>query len=109
MVSVGTVAGGVLGYMIGDHGFGQAGGVFLGMSLAGLLLALAATTFTMAPFRPRVFSGAEPLIVGAGAWIAYSLWSSPVALALGIIVGSLARILLARLLLPTFRGASRRG
>ncbi|MCC9707900.1 hypothetical protein E4N62_23135 [Streptomyces sp. MNU76] len=88
LVAVGTVAGGVLGYALGSEGFGQARGVFLGMALAAFALALLATTFSMVPFRQRSVAWLGPLVVGGLAWAAYALWNSPVALALGIVLGS---------------------
>ncbi|WP_406729443.1 hypothetical protein WJ438_39885 [Streptomyces sp. GD-15H] len=88
LVAAGTVAGGVLGYVLGSEGFGQARGVFLGMALTAFALALLATTFSMVPFRQRSPVWFGPLVVGALTWAAHSLWSSPAGLALGIIVGT---------------------
>jgi hypothetical protein len=89
MIAAGTVVGGVLGYLLGPGGFGQACGVFLGMAVAAFVLGLVATTFSMVPFRLRTPMWLGPLIVGAFVWLADLLWSSPIALALGVVVGSL--------------------
>lgn len=88
MVSVGTVAGAVAGYAFGHGGFGRALGVFLGMALTAFALGLLATTFSMVPFRNRLPVWLGPLVVGALVWGAHALWSSPVSLALGALVGS---------------------
>lgn len=89
LVTVGTIAGGVLGYLLNDGGFGQASGVFLGMAVAGFTLSALATGFSMVPFPQRLMIWLGPLIVGVFAGSAYSLWSSPVSLALAIVGGSL--------------------
>ncbi|TCK22265.1 hypothetical protein [Pseudonocardia endophytica] len=93
MVAAGSVVGGVVGYLLGPPGFGQACGVFLGMTAAAFVLGLIATTFSMAPFRLRSMMWLGPLIVGAAVWLAALVWSHPVSLVLGVVVGSLvARI-----------------
>ncbi|GAA3784940.1 hypothetical protein ACFS5L_17415 [Streptomyces phyllanthi] len=87
LVAAGTVAGAVLGHALGSEGFARARGVFLGMALAAFALGLLATAFSMVPFRQRSMTWLGPLVVGGFAWGAHSLWSSPVALALGIVLG----------------------
>jgi hypothetical protein len=89
MVGIGTVGGGILGYLLAPAGFGQACGVFLGMAVAGFVLARVATTFSMVQFRVRRMAWLGPLVVGAFVWLAHLLWSSPTALALGVVVGSM--------------------
>lgn len=88
LVGGGTVTGGALGYGLGAEGFGQARGVFLGMAVGAFACGLLATTFSMVPFRQRSATWLGPLVVGASAWAAHALWSSPVALALGIVLGA---------------------
>lgn len=90
VIGVVTITCGVLGALLGAPGFGQARGLFLGMALAALVLGLAATAFLRASFRMRVPDWLTPLIVGACAWGTYSLWSNPVSLALGIVLGIVA-------------------
>lgn len=93
LVGAGTLTGGVLGALLGSPGFGQARGMFLGMALAAFVLALAAVTISRVPFHHRLLIWLGPLIVGAVTWGAYSLWSSPVSLALGVVLGAVvARI-----------------
>ncbi|OPG05115.1 hypothetical protein B1R27_22330 [Streptomyces sp. GKU 895] len=96
LLAAGTVAGAVGGYAIGDGGFERARGVFLGMASAAFVLALLATRFSMEPFRQRSVVWFGPLVVGGFAWAAHALWSGPVLLTVGIVVGSVVSGRLAR-------------
>ncbi|MFI8535294.1 hypothetical protein ACIGMX_34255 [Streptomyces aquilus] len=96
LLAAGTVAGAAGGYALGDGGFERARGVFLGMASVAFVLALLATRFSMEPFRQRSVVWFGPLVVGGFAWAAHALWSGPVLLTVGIVVGSVVSGSLAR-------------
>jgi len=96
LLAAGTVAGAVTGYALGDGGFDRARGVFLGMASAAFALALLATRFSMEPFRQRSVVWYGPLVVGGFAWAAHAVWSNPVLLTVGVVVGSVVSGMLAR-------------
>lgn len=88
LVASGALVGAAVGYLLGGEDFRGALGVFLGMALAAFSLSAVAAVFSMAPFWGRAPTWFGPLIVGGTCWCAYALWSSPVALALGVVLGS---------------------
>ncbi|MFB4421461.1 hypothetical protein C5F59_010250 [Streptomyces sp. QL37] len=88
MITVGVVGGGVAGCLLGDGGFAQARGLFLGMSLAAFVLSLVAAGFSMVPFRQRVVVWLGPPAVGGCCWALYTLWNSPAALVIGVVAGT---------------------
>ncbi|MDT7845860.1 hypothetical protein [Streptomyces justiciae] len=96
LLAAGTVAGAVAGYAVGGGGFESARGVFLGMASVAFVLALLATRFSMEPFRQRSVVWYGPLVVGGFAWAAHAVWSGPVLLTVGIVVGSVVSGSLAR-------------
>lgn len=87
LTSSGVLLGGVVGYLLGYTGFTEAAGVFVGMALGGVLAGCVSTLFTRVDL-PGVFTvGAGHLLVGATTWGIYSLWSTALAAALGILLG----------------------
>ncbi|MFD3580501.1 hypothetical protein [Streptomyces sp. NPDC058644] len=88
LVALGPAAGGVAGCLLADSGFGQARGLLLGMAGAGFAACVVAAGFSMVPFRQRTVIWLGPLVVSGCCWAAYTLWSSPVALFLAVLVGS---------------------
>ncbi|MEU1981701.1 hypothetical protein [Nocardia sp. NPDC019395] len=101
MIAAGSAVGAWLGYVLGgDGGPGRAAGVFLGMSIGALVLSLLATTYSMVPLRNRAMTWFGPLIVGGVTWAVHAVWHSPVALALGVIIGFVVASIVAPLAFP---------
>ncbi|MGW7291771.1 hypothetical protein ACWGIB_05185 [Streptomyces xiamenensis] len=90
LVAAGGIGGALAGYALAgtDGGFAQARGVFLGLAAGSFVFSLIATAFSMVPFRQRAVTWFGPLIVGGCCWGAFTLWSHPVATALGVVLGS---------------------
>ncbi|MFF3275858.1 hypothetical protein ACFYWU_33705 [Streptomyces chrestomyceticus] len=96
MVTAGSIAGAVVGLLIGRTGFERAAWMFLGMGLAALVASWVATLFSPESLRAWSPRFILPLVTGGCTWALHALWSSPVALALGVLVGSYVSLFVAR-------------
>jgi hypothetical protein len=88
LVTAGSLAGGLIGYALGDSGGRQVWYLFAGMVVAGLGCALLTVPLSMCPFRIRTPTWLGPLVTGLCGWGLYSVWHSPWALGVAFLAGS---------------------
>lgn len=88
--AAGALGCGLTGYLIGRTDFERACGVFVGMAVGATLLGWLTRSSGAAMRRVRLPMVVGPVVVGSASWATWSVWSNSLAVAAGIVLGSIA-------------------